>query len=125
MLLGDALRTGHPSIGSGTRLALQDSIALFDAYQATGTNVALMLEEFRRIRRPGSDSLQQAAIKSTEWYENLGPKMNLDPISFAYDYLRRSGRVSHAEIRKRDPELANAYEALHPSATFHDVAQKP
>ena len=63
----------------------------------------------------GSDSLQQAAIKSTEWYETLGQKLHLDPISFAYDYLRRSGRVSHAEIQKRDPALAAAYERLHPA----------
>ena len=63
----------------------------------------------------GSDSLQQAAIKSTEWYETLDQKLHLDPISFAYDYLRRSGRVSHAEIRKRNPALATAYERLHPA----------
>jgi anthraniloyl-CoA monooxygenase len=116
VLLGDALRTGHPSIGSGTRMAMQDSIALCDAYRMSGGHVPGMLEEFCRIRRPGSDSLQQAAIRSTEWYENLGPKLNLDPVSFAYDYLRRSGRVSHADIRKRDPELASAYEKLHPAA---------
>jgi len=117
VLLGDALRTGHPSIGSGTRLALQDAIALFEAHRTSGADVARMLEEFRRIRRPGSDVLQQAAIRSTEWYENLGPKLNLDPLSFAYDYLRRSGRVSHAEIRKRDPAFAAAYEQLHPQVT--------
>jgi 2-polyprenyl-6-methoxyphenol hydroxylase-like FAD-dependent oxidoreductase len=116
VLLGDALRTGHPSIGSGTRLALQDAIALFEACQTASGNVPRALEEFRRIRRPGSDSLQQAAIRSTEWYENLGPKLHLDPISFAYDYLRRSGRVSHADIRQRDPALAAAYEKLHPEA---------
>ena len=116
VLLGDALRTGHPSIGSGTRMAMQDSIALYDAYRMSGGRVPQMLEEFCRIRRPGSDSLQQAAIKSTEWYENLGPKLHLDPVSFAYDYLRRSGRVSHADIRKRDKELASAYEKLHPAA---------
>jgi len=115
VLLGDALRTGHPSIGSGTRLAMQDAIALFDAWRTIGDDVAAILEEFRRIRRPGSDSLQQAAIKSTEWYENLEPKLHLDPISFAYDYLRRSGRVSHAEIQRRDPALAAAYERLHPA----------
>jgi 2-polyprenyl-6-methoxyphenol hydroxylase-like FAD-dependent oxidoreductase len=115
VLLGDALRTGHPSIGSGTRLAMQDSIALFDACRTTGGNVPLMLEEFCRVRRPGSDALQQAAIKSTEWYEHLGDKMHLDPISFAHDYLRRSGRVSHADIRQRDPALASAYEKLHPT----------
>ena len=116
VLLGDALRTGHPSIGSGTRLAMQDAIALFEACQSAAGNVRDALEEFRRIRRPGSDSLQQAAIRSTQWYENLGPKLHLDPISFAYDYLRRSGRVSHAEIQKRDPALAAEYERLHPVA---------
>jgi anthraniloyl-CoA monooxygenase len=116
VLLGDALRTGHPSIGSGTRLAMQDSIALFEACQTAAGDVPRTLVEFRRIRRPGSDSLQQAAIKSTEWYENLGQKLHLDPISFAYDYLRRSGRVSHADIRQRDPGLADAYERLHPAA---------
>jgi anthraniloyl-CoA monooxygenase len=115
VLLGDALRTGHPSIGSGTRLALQDSIALFEACQSADGHVPRLLDEFRRIRRPGSDSLQQAAIKSTEWYENLGRKLHLDPISFAYDYLRRSGRVSHEDIRQRDPALADAYEQLHPA----------
>ena len=116
VLLGDALRTGHPSIGSGTRLALQDAIALFEACQRGAVDVRATLEEFRRIRRAGSDSLQQAAIKSTEWYETLGQRLHLDPISFAYDYLRRSGRVSHAEIQKRDPALAAAYERLHPVA---------
>jgi len=116
VLLGDALRTGHPSIGSGTRLALQDAIALFEACQRGAGDVRATLEEFRRIRRAGSDSLQEAAIKSTEWYETLGQRLHLDPISFGYDYLRRSGRVSHAEIQKRDPALAAAYERLHPVA---------
>jgi anthraniloyl-CoA monooxygenase len=114
VLLGDALRTGHPSVGSGTRLALQDSIALFEAYKACGNDVPKMLAKFVEIRQPGSDALQKAAIKSTEWYENLGPKHHLDPISFAYDYVTRSGRVDHAEVRKRDPQLADAYEKLHP-----------
>lgn len=118
VLIGDALRTGHPSVGSGTRLALQDSIALFDAYKTCGSDVPEMLAEFVRIRQPGSDSLQKAAIKSTEWYEDLGPKLPLDPISFAYDYVTRSGRVDHAEVRKRDPELAASYERLHPELKF-------
>ncbi|MGJ7507812.1 FAD-dependent monooxygenase [Variovorax sp. GT1P44] len=118
VLIGDALRTGHPSVGSGTRLAMQDSIALFDAFKTCGADVPKMLEEFVRIRQPGSDSLQKAAIRSTEWYENLGPKLPLDPISFAYDYVTRSGRVDHADVRKRDPELAAAYEKLHPELAF-------
>jgi hypothetical protein len=97
---------------------MQDAIALFEAWRTVGGDVAALLEEFRRIRRPGSDSLQQAAIRSTEWYETLEAKLHLDPISFAYDYLRRSGRVSHAEIQNRDPALAAAYERLHPATEW-------
>jgi 2-polyprenyl-6-methoxyphenol hydroxylase-like FAD-dependent oxidoreductase len=119
VLLGDALRTGHPSIGSGTRLALQDSIALFEASRACGAEVPALLADFERRRRPGSDALQAAAVKSTEWYENLGPKLALDPVSFAYDYLVRNGRVSHAQVRERDPALAAAYERLHPEVAPH------
>jgi 2-polyprenyl-6-methoxyphenol hydroxylase-like FAD-dependent oxidoreductase len=114
VLLGDALRTGHPSVGSGTRLAMQDAIALFDACVACGFDVPASLAEFERRRRPGSDALQQAAIRSAEWYETVRSKLDLDPVSFAYDYLRRTGRVSHADVRERDPALAAAYEALHP-----------
>lgn len=114
VLIGDALRTGHPSIGSGTRLAMQDSIALFRALQRHGDDVPAALKEFETTRRPGSDELQAAAVKSTQWYETVRSKLHLDPVSFAYDYMRRTGRVSHADLRRRDPELASAYEALHP-----------
>ena len=117
VLLGDALRTGHPSVGSGTRRALQDAIALFAAHEACGGDVPAMLADFERRRRPGSDALQNAAIRSTEWYENVRSKLALDPISFAYDYLRRTGRVSHEDVKERDPALAAAYEALHPEYT--------
>jgi len=92
---------------------MQDAIALFEAILANHGDVPAMLATFERMRRPGSDALQQAAIRSTEWYETLGPKLSLDPISFAYDYLTRTGRVTHEDVRARDPALASAYEALH------------
>ena len=114
VLLGDALRTGHPSVGSGTRLAMQDAIALHDAFVTSPGDVPAALAEFERRRRPGSDALQAAAVRSTEWYESVRSKLDLDPVSFAYDYLRRTGRVSHEDVRSRDPALAAAYEALHP-----------
>ncbi len=114
VLLGDALRTGHPSVGSGTRLAMQDAIALFDAWQACGDDVPALLDDFERRRRPGSDALQAAAVRSTEWYESVRSKLHLDPLSFAYDYLRRTGRVTHDDVKRRDPALAAAFEALHP-----------
>jgi 2-polyprenyl-6-methoxyphenol hydroxylase-like FAD-dependent oxidoreductase len=113
VLQGDALRTGHPSVGSGTRLAMQDAIALFEACLAC-REIPGLLADFERRRRPGSDALQQAAIRSTEWYESVRTRLSLDPVSFAYDYLRRTGRVDHEDVRQRDPELAAAYEALHP-----------
>ncbi|HEX8013362.1 MAG TPA: FAD-dependent monooxygenase [Casimicrobiaceae bacterium] len=117
VLLGDALRTGHPSVGSGTRLAMQDAIALYDACVAC-SDVPTLLAEFERRRRPGSDVLQAAAIKSAQWYETVRSRLALDPVSFAYDYLRRTGRVDHDDVRARDPELAAAYEALHPQGGF-------
>lgn len=120
VLIGDALRTGHPSVGSGTRLAMQDAIALFEAWRRTtgadGDDVPAMLDAFVSIREPGSESLRRAAVRSTEWYEHLGPKLALDPVSFAYDYVTRSGRVEHADVVARDPALAQAYEALHPES---------
>jgi 2-polyprenyl-6-methoxyphenol hydroxylase-like FAD-dependent oxidoreductase len=114
VLLGDALRTGHPSVGSGTRLAMQDSIALFESVKDHGADVPALLADFERRRRPGSDALQAAAVKSTEWYETVRARLDLDPIEFAYSYLRRTGRVTHADVRERDPALAAAYEARHP-----------
>jgi len=117
VLLGDALRTGHPSVGSGTRLAMQDAIALFDAAQACSDDVPAMLVDFERRRRPGSDALQAAAVKSTEWYESVRSKLHLDPVSFAYDYLRRTGRVDHEDVKRRDPALAAAFEALNVNVT--------
>ena len=113
VLLGDALRTGHPSVGSGTRLAMQDAIALFESFTEAPRDVPAALADFERRRRPGSDALQAAAIRSTEWYESVRGKLALDPVSFAYDYLRRTGRVSHDDVRQRDPALAAAYEARH------------
>lgn len=118
VLIGDALRTGHPSVGSGTRLAMQDAIALFDASERHPDDVPALLDAFVKIREPGSENLRRAAVKSTEWYEDLGPKLALDPISFAYDYVTRSGRVDHADVRQRDPALAAAYERLHPERDF-------
>ena len=114
VMLGDALRTGHPSVGSGTRLAMQDAIALCEACSRHPDDVAASLREFEAVRRPGSDALQEAAIRSAQWYETVRARLDLDPVSFAYDYLRRTGRVSHADVARRDPELAAAYARLHP-----------
>lgn len=116
VLLGDALRTVHFSLGSGTRMAMQDAIALHRGVAAHPGNLSAALAAFRVERSASSSSFQQSASRSLDWYENVADKMHLDPVSFAYDYMRRTGKVSHEDLQQRDPSFTRAYEALHPAA---------
>ena len=109
VLIGDALRTVHFSIGSGTRTALEDAIALREACQAHRT-VETALAEFERERRPATEQLLRVAYQSIQWYEQFGQKMRLDPIAFAYDYMVRGGRLDEELIRQRDPQFVSAYD---------------
>lgn len=111
VLIGDALRTVHFSIGSGTRTALEDAIALYEALEAHGGDVAAALPAFEAQRRPASDRLLEVADNSMVWYEQMAEKMGLDPISFAYDYMMRGGRLDHESLREHDPAFVAAYEA--------------
>ena len=113
VLIGDALRTVHFSIGSGTRLAMEDAIALAKALRAEA-DVERALERFQAEREPPMKKIWDAANVSLRWYERMGEMMELDPHEFAYGYMTRSGRVDHAEMRRRDPTLAAAYERLYP-----------
>jgi 2-polyprenyl-6-methoxyphenol hydroxylase-like FAD-dependent oxidoreductase len=115
VLLGDALRTAHFSIGSGTRLAMEDSVALFKALRECGMDVPSALERFQQKRLPPMKKIWDAANVSIGWYEEMDQLVGtLTPIEFAYSYMTRTGRVDHAEVRRRDPQLAQAYEKLHP-----------
>jgi len=116
VLLGDALRTVHFSLGSGTRMAMQDAIALHRALAKHPNDVHAAFREFESIRRLASATFQEAADKSLDWYENLESKMHLDPINFAYDYMRRTGQVSHEDLKARDPHFTRTFEALHQHA---------
>ncbi len=110
VLIGDALRTGHFSIGSGTRLALDDAIALARAFDHAGDDVAEALREFERQRRPVVEKLVAAANRSSYWYEQLSDKMQLDPWQLAYDYMTRSGRMSGERLREEAPQFMRDYE---------------
>ena len=116
VLLGDALRTVHFSLGSGTRMAMQDAIALHNGVVAHPGDLPAALAAFRTARSASSSSFQQSASRSLDWYENVAGKMHLDPVSFAYDYMRRTGKVSHEDLQQRDPLFTRAHEALHPAA---------
>jgi benzoate-CoA ligase family protein len=109
VLIGDALRTGHFSIGSGTRLAFEDAIALERAL-ASADNVPRALELFEHERRPVVDKLVAAANRSSFWYERFADKMQLEPWELAYDYMTRSGRMSDERLREAAPAFMSMIE---------------
>ncbi len=110
VLLGDAVHTAHFSIGSGTKLALEDAIALCDAI-STEANLGQALASYQAARRPEVVSLQAAAQTSLEWFEGTERYMAMSAAQFAYSLMTRSGRVSHASMQKRDAALAARVEA--------------
>jgi len=111
VLIGDALRTVHFSIGSGTRLAFDDAIALDRAFAEAGDDVPALLAAFERERRPVVDKLVAAAGASSYWYERMADKMTLGPIELAYDYMSRSGRMSDERLAETAPRFMQAVRA--------------
>ncbi len=105
VLMGDALRTVHFSIGSGTRLAFEDAIALDRAFGEAGADVPAALAAFERERRPVVEKLLRAAELSSFWYEDFPARMALAPWQLAYDYMTRSGRMSDARLAEMAPQF--------------------
>jgi 2-polyprenyl-6-methoxyphenol hydroxylase-like FAD-dependent oxidoreductase len=110
VLLGDALHTVHFSIGSGTRLALEDAIALSKAL-IEAPNIAAALAAYETARKPAVSKFLAAADASADWYEHFAGHMRLAPLDFAYSYITRSGRVDLNRLRQTSPEFVAAYEA--------------
>jgi 2-polyprenyl-6-methoxyphenol hydroxylase-like FAD-dependent oxidoreductase len=110
VLIGDALHTVHFSIGSGTRLALEDAIALERAFAQAGEDVPAALAAFERVRRPVAEKLLHAASLSSFWYEDFPAKMGLEPWRLAYDYMMRSGRMSDERLRETAPQFMRKVE---------------
>jgi len=110
VLLGDALHTAHFSIGSGTKLAMEDAIALKESFAET-PDVAEALQRFETTRKPVIEEYQAAAYESMVWFENARDYMQLTPIELAYALMTRSGRVDCESLRQRDPEFVASYEA--------------
>jgi len=109
VLLGDALHTAHFSIGSGTKLAMEDAIALFDCFRKR-KGVQASLEEFEATRKPVIEEYQAAAHDSMIWFESARDYMNLSPIELAYSLMTRSGRVDREDLKRRDPEFIASFE---------------
>jgi anthraniloyl-CoA monooxygenase len=110
VLLGDAAHTAHFSVGSGTKLAMEDAIALAAALRAE-PSVAAALASYEATRRPLVESLQRAAQASLEWFESVERYHDTEPLQFAFNLLTRSLRITHENLRLRDPALVQRVDA--------------
>ncbi len=109
ILLGDAAHTAHFSIGSGTKLALEDAIELAARIEEHN-DLEKSLAIYQEHREVEVLKLQSTARNSTEWFENVERYANFEPQQFAYALLTRSQRVSHDSLRQRDPEWMDSFE---------------
>ena len=103
VLLGDSAHTAHFSIGSGTKLAMEDAIALANAFEQHGADLETAFKNYEAERRPRVDLLQAAAIESQSYFENVKRYTHLDPLQFTFHLLTRSGRITYDNLRLRDP----------------------
>jgi anthraniloyl-CoA monooxygenase len=128
VLIGDAVHTAHFSVGSGTRLAMEDAVALRDALVAgfeiddSSTAIRGALEAYEAARRPQVESLQRAAQASLQWFEDTERYMRLPPVQFAFALLTRSLRITHEELRLRDPAFVARLDAHVEAESARQVA---
>jgi anthraniloyl-CoA monooxygenase len=106
VLLGDAIHTAHFSIGSGTKLAMEDAIALASALEQH-SDLETALNEYELERKPVVEIFQRAARESQSYFETLKRHMTLDPVPFTFNLLTRSGRITYDDLRLRDQRFGD------------------
>jgi anthraniloyl-CoA monooxygenase len=111
VLLGDAAHTAHFSIGSGTKLAVEDAIMLAEELNQPGKSLAQALADYQAVRSVEVLKLQNSARNSTEWFEAVERYLDFEPWQFAYSLLTRSQRISHENLRMRDGDWLGQTEA--------------
>jgi anthraniloyl-CoA monooxygenase len=111
VLLGDAAHTAHFSIGSGTKLAMEDAVSLAWAFWSDWDDVCSATSAYEAERRPIVESTQRAAQASLEWFEGIGRYVGQERLQFAFNLLTRSRRVTYENLRLRDPSFVAA---VHP-----------
>jgi 2-polyprenyl-6-methoxyphenol hydroxylase-like FAD-dependent oxidoreductase len=116
VLIGDALHTAHFSIGSGTRLALEDAMALTKAMEASPGNLGAAFGCYEAARKPIVEKLVSAARNSADWYEHFSEHMKLNPADFGLSYIMRSGRIDLARLKSMSPAFMARYEHAGPFA---------
>jgi len=118
VLIGDALHSAHFSIGSGTRLAIEDAIALVKALESEA-DIPAALARYESERKPIVKKLVAAARTSADWYEKFPDHMKLDLMDFAYSYITRSGRIDDARLHAMSPQFMARYEASRKMGARH------
>ncbi len=109
VILGDAAHTAHFSIGSGTKLAMEDAVALVAAFEEHGTSdVPAALAAYEAAHRDETERLQHTAQTSLEWFENTERYTGQEPLTFAFNLLTRSKRITYDNLALRDPDLVDA-----------------
>jgi anthraniloyl-CoA monooxygenase len=132
VLIGDAAHTAHFSVGSGTRMAMEDAVTLRHALTTElekgdggrHDQVARALQAYEAARRPQVESLQRAAQASLEWFEETERYMNAPPLQFAFTLLTRSLRITHEDLRVRDPEFLEQVDSLVTDAAETQTGQR-
>jgi len=120
VLIGDALHSAHFSIGSGTRLAIEDAIALVKSLEKEA-HVTTALARYEAERKPIVKKLVTAARTSADWYEHFAEHMKLDLMDFAHSYITRSGRIDDGRLRAMAPNFMARYEAEKNGEHPHDA----
>ena len=110
VLLGDSLRSAHFSIGSGTRLAMEDAATLFAAFAETGQDVPRALARFEALRRPARDLFGEAARRSFEWYETVATRMDQPILAFIHEFMGRTGRIDDRRMAAYAPGFFEQYQ---------------
>jgi anthraniloyl-CoA monooxygenase len=111
VLVGDAAHTAHFSIGSGTKLAMEDAIALAQAFQRHPGDVERALVDYELERQPVVERFQLAAGESAGYFARVERYAHMDPMPFAFNLLTRSGRITHANLAQRDPQFVRVLDA--------------
>jgi anthraniloyl-CoA monooxygenase len=125
VLMGDAAHTAHFSIGSGTKLALEDAIRLARSIDRCGVDIPAALAGYETERRAEVLKLQSAARNSTEWFENVARYAHLEPEQFVYSLLTRSQRISHENLRLRDRDWLEGIERWLAARAGSNAANRP
>jgi len=108
VILGDAAHTAHFSIGSGTKLAMEDALVLAETLADSSDDLAVALTSYEAVRRPVVERFQEAALASADYFAHVADLEGLADATFAFNLITRSGRVNHLDVQRQDPSLVLA-----------------